>query len=86
MTLPCLITKQSSQHISLVGTEVVAELNQNKKLDQRANSNTIFSLTICHCISLNINTAENLVNTDTKKDLPEKLSWNALSVVYFCAL
>ena len=39
-TLPCLITKQSSHTIWLVGTQVAAEHQQNKKLDQRENIST----------------------------------------------
>ena len=57
-----------------------------EKLDQRENISTILSLTICHRISLNFNTAENVVNTASKRNLIEKLSWNALSVLRFCAL
>ena len=56
----------------MVGTQVAAEHHQSKKLDQIENIST--SLKICHRISLNFNTAENFVNTATKKDLTEKLS------------
>ena len=75
-----------SEPIWLVGTQVRAEHQQNKKLDQRENISTILSLTICHCIFLNfeywiLNLA--IVNTATKKDLPEKLSWNALVWCHF---
>ena len=46
--------------------------------EQKARSNRKrkyhFEPTICHRISLNLNTAENVMNTATKKDLTEKLS------------
>ena len=71
-TLPCLITKPLSQPIWLVGTQVAAEHHHNKKLDQRENISTILNLIICHRISLNFNTAENVVNIATKKDLTKK--------------
>ena len=85
-TLPCLITKQSSHTIWLVGTKVAAKHHQNKKLDQRGNISTIFNLLICNRIYMNFSTAKNILNTARKKYLTEKLSWNELSVVHFCAL
>ena len=65
MTLPFLITKPSSQPIWLVGTQVVAEHHQNKKLCQRENIGTILSITIYHYTPVSFNTTENVVNTAT---------------------
>ena len=73
-TLFCLITKPSLQTICLVGTQVAAEHQQNKKVDQKESISTILSLTICHGISLSFNTAEYVVDTAIKKNLTEKLS------------
>ena len=78
-----MIIKPSSKPIWLVGTQVAAEHPQSKNLDQRKNISIILSPTISHLISLNFNGVKIVVNTATKKNLTEKLSRNALNVVYF---
>ena len=70
-TLRCLITKKLPKTIWVVGTQVISEHHQNKKLDQRENISNILSLSICYRIFLNFKIAENVVNTATKKYLTE---------------
>ena len=75
-----LITRPLSQPILFVGEQIAADHHQRKKLDQRKNISTNLSLTICHRISLNLNTGESAVNTARKKDLQKNFC------VYFCSM